>query len=102
MLHPSFDHSNVALPTPKTKVRKLAIALPLLGAALMLSACGNTMTDRGVSGAGIGAGTGAAVGAIFGGVGALPGALIGAAVGGGTGALTTRDQIDIGDPIWRR
>ncbi len=85
-----------------TSTRRLALALPLLGAALLLGACGNSSLDRGVSGAGIGAGTGAAVGAIFGGVGVVPGALIGAAVGGGTGVLSSKQQIDIGDPIWRQ
>jgi hypothetical protein len=103
MLHPSFDEQpTVTASTTKTTFTKLALALPVLAGALLLGACGNSMLDRGVSGAGIGAGTGAAVGAIFGGVGVVPGALIGAAVGGGTGALTTKQQIDIGEPVWRQ
>jgi osmotically inducible lipoprotein OsmB len=101
MLHPSFD-DQPTVTASTTRFAKLAIALPLLGAALLLGACGNTALDRGVSGAGIGAGTGAAIGAIFGGVGVVPGALIGAAVGGGTGALSSKQQIDIGDPVWRQ
>ncbi len=76
------------------------ILIPLF-VAISLSACGREPADRTVGGAGVGAGTGAAVGAIFGGVGAIPGALIGAAVGGGTGAVTTPDQVDLGEPIWR-
>jgi hypothetical protein len=85
-------------------LRRLAIALPLLAGALMLGACGSdaNMTDRAGGGAAVGAGTGAAIGAIFGGVGALPGALIGAAVGGGTGVATTDEQVDLGEPVWRK
>ncbi|HEX9626066.1 MAG TPA: hypothetical protein VGA00_03930, partial [Acidiferrobacterales bacterium] len=37
--------------------------LPLIVAALSLSACGTTGSDRALSGGGIGAGTGAALGA---------------------------------------
>lgn len=83
-------------------IRRAPLAAALLGSGLLLSACGNTMGDRAGSGAGIGAASGAAIGAIFGGVGALPGALIGAGVGAGTGAATTQDQIDLGQPVWRR
>lgn len=83
-------------------IRRAILTVPLLAGAIALSACGNTTLDRGVSGAGIGAGAGAAVGAIFGGVGVVPGALIGAAVGGGTGALSSKEQINIGDPVWRQ
>lgn len=68
-------------------------------AALALAACGNTQTDRGLSGAGIGAGVGAVGGALVG--DPLTGAAIGGVVGGATGALTDRDQIDLGDPLWR-
>ena len=101
MLHPSFDDQPTIAASTKPRFAKLALALPLLAGAFLLGACGNTTMDRGVSGAGIGAGTGAAIGAIFGGVGVVPGALIGAAVGGGTGVLTSKQQIDIGDPVWR-
>lgn len=73
----------------------------LSGLALALAACGSDRGDRVASGAGIGAGTGAAVGAIFGGVGAIPGALIGAAVGGAGGAVTDKEDVNLGDPIWR-
>lgn len=31
----------------------------------------------------------------------VDGALIGAAIGGGTGALTSKDQIDLGKPAWK-
>jgi osmotically inducible lipoprotein OsmB len=73
--------------------------LAMLG--LALAACGSDRGDRVASGAGIGAGTGAAVGAIFGGVGAIPGALIGAAVGGAGGAVTEKEDVNLGDPVWR-
>ncbi len=67
--------------------------------AFLVSACGNTVGDRGLSGAGIGAGAGAIVGAVTG-LSILEGVLIGAAAGGLTGALTDADLINLGDPIW--
>lgn len=77
------------------------LALPA-ALALMLAACGSTTEDRVSGGAATGAGTGAAIGALFGGVGAIPGALIGGAVGGGTGYATDDEQIDLGEPVWKR
>ncbi|MHA1537602.1 MAG: peptidoglycan-binding domain-containing protein, partial [Alphaproteobacteria bacterium] len=77
-------------------VLALSLSLPL-----GLAACGSNPTERGLSGAGIGAGTGAVIGAATGGVSILAGALIGAAVGGSAGALTTKEQINLGKPIWR-
>lgn len=69
---------------------------------LALAACGSTQEDRVSGGAATGAGTGAAIGALFGGVGAIPGALIGGAVGGGTGYATNEEQVDLGEPVWKR
>jgi hypothetical protein len=46
-------------------------------AFLALAACGNSTSDRALSGAGIGAGVGA------------------------VGALTDKKQIDLGRPVWR-
>lgn len=66
---------------------------------LALSACGDTATERGLSGAGIGAGAGAVGGAIVGAPGT--GAVLGGVAGGATGAMTDKDDIDIGDPIWK-
>ena len=74
----------------------LAVAVPLA-----LGACGNDPAERGVTGAGIGAGTGAVIGALTGGLSIAGGALIGAVAGGGIGALTTKDQINLGDPVWK-
>jgi peptidoglycan hydrolase-like protein with peptidoglycan-binding domain len=74
----------------------LALAVPLA-----LGACGSDPGERGVTGAGIGAGTGAVIGALTGGLSIAGGALIGAVVGGGAGALTTKDQIDLGEPVWK-
>jgi len=70
--------------------------------SVMLGACGANQGDRMAGGAGVGAATGAAVGAIFGGIGAIPGALIGAGIGAGTGAVTDQDNVDLGEPVWRR
>ncbi|HET8726733.1 MAG TPA: hypothetical protein VFO41_04395 [Alphaproteobacteria bacterium] len=68
-------------------------------AAALLAACGETATERGLSGAGIGAATGAGAGALTGGS-VLGGALLGGAAGGAAGALTDQDDIDLGDPAW--
>lgn len=60
-----------------------------------VSGCGNTKSERALSGAGIGAGAGAAGAAITGGS-VAGGALLGGAVGAATGALTDKDDIDLG------
>lgn len=76
--------------------------LPLLVAALLLlSACGSSKTDRGVSGGAIGAGVGAATGAATGGSTA-GGAILGGAAGAATGVLTDDDDVDLGDPVWKK
>jgi hypothetical protein len=71
----------------------------LLATAFLLSACGSSTGDRGLSGAGIGAAAGTAVGAVTG-LGIIEGALIGAGAGGLTGALTDEDTINLGKPWW--
>lgn len=69
-------------------------------ATLLLTACGESKGDRALSGAGLGAATGAAAGAITGGsVG--QGALIGGAIGAAGGALTDKDDVNFGKPLWR-
>jgi peptidoglycan hydrolase-like protein with peptidoglycan-binding domain len=78
-------------------LRKTAIIL----ATSTLTACGSTPGERGLTGAGLGAATGAVVGVASGGLSVLAGALIGAAAGGTIGAVTTREQINLGDPPWR-
>lgn len=76
--------------------------LTALGLALsLLAACGTSKSDRALSGAGIGAGTGAVGSALVGGNPAA-GALIGGAGGAAVGALTDREDIDLGRPLWRR
>lgn len=65
-----------------------------------LVACGNTKTDRGLSGGAIGAATGAAGAAVLNqSVGT--GAVLGGAVGAATGVLTDKNNVDLGDPIWK-
>ena len=61
-------------------------------AALVVSACGTQMGERMATGAAIGGGAGLVVG----GVGAIPGAVIGAAAG----ALTSPDDVNLGEPVW--
>lgn len=61
---------------------------------LAVAACGNTRTERGLSGAGIGAGAGAVGSALTGGsIGG--GALVGGLAGGAIGALTDKDDINL-------
>lgn len=66
---------------------------PLLIAATVLSACGTTPGDRGLSGAGLGAAVGM--------LGGPPGMIVGAAVGAGAGMATSPRQVDLGKPVWR-
>lgn len=79
---------------PGTTVKFGVAALALLA----LAACGDSRLERGATGAGLGAAGGAVGGALLGDPGT--GALLGGAVGGAAGALTDKDDIDLGDPIW--
>lgn len=63
-----------------------------LGAALLLAGCGESQSDRALSGAAIGGAAGAA----------FDRPLLGAAGGAAAGALTDPDDINLGDPVWRR
>ena len=76
-------------------------ATVISAAALLLTACGETRLDRGLSGAAIGAGLGAAASAATGGK-LERGVLVGAALGAAVGVLTDKGQIDLGEPVWRR
>ena len=69
-----------------------------MAAVLVLSGCGTSTGDRGLSGAGIGAATGAVVGAMVG--APLQGAAIGAGAGAAVGALTRPSAVDLGKPVW--
>ncbi len=80
-------------------MKRTAVSMVLV--SVVLAGCGNTRTDRGVSGAGIGAGVGAAIGAVTG-LSVAQGALLGAVAGGATGALTSKDQVNLGDPAWKQ
>lgn len=68
--------------------------LAVLILPLLASACGTTVGDRALSGAGIGAGVGVVAGPI--------GVSAGALVGGAVGAITKRDEFYLGRPIWDR
>ena len=70
-----------------------SIATIVLG-AILLSGCGTTMGDRGLSGAGIGAGIGV--------LGGPPGIVVGGLVGAGVGMVTSPRTVDLGQPVWRR
>jgi len=64
-----------------------------ISASVLLSGCGTTVGDRGLSGAGIGAGIGV--------IGGPPGVLLGGAVGAGVGMVTTPSQVNLGKPVWK-
>lgn len=76
---------------------KIFAAVLLVGS---LTACGETRSDRVLSGAGLGAAGGAVAGAVTGGSG-VTGALIGGAAGAAAGALTDKDDVNMGKPVWR-
>ncbi len=80
-------------------MKRITLSTALTLSLLALGACGTSTSDRALSGGGIGAGVGLVGGALVG--APLEGAVIGGAVGAGTGALTRRDQVNLGRPIWR-
>lgn len=71
----------------------------VLGAALLLSACGQTPTDRAITGAGLGAAGGAVVGTLVG--APFVGAMVGAAGGATVGAATDQSDIYLGKPVYK-
>lgn len=83
----------------KNRLMAAATAVALLAASATLGACGQSKSDRAMSGGAIGAGVGAVGGALTGNT--LGGALIGGAAGAATGAFTDEDQINLGKPAWR-
>lgn len=80
-------------------MNRMALVAALSVSLVGLGACGNSTGDRLLSGAGIGAGVGAVGGLLVG--APLEGAAIGAVVGGATGAITTPNQVNLGQPAWR-
>jgi hypothetical protein len=79
---------------------RIAFATVASLSLLALAACGTSTSDRAISGGAIGAGTGAVAGAVLGGS-PVAGAVIGGADGAAAGAITDRDDVDLGRPIWR-
>lgn len=77
---------------------KALTGIVLIG-GLALAACGESRSDRALSGGGLGAAGGAAAGALVG--DPLTGALIGGAGGAAAGALTDKNDVDLGKPWWR-
>jgi osmotically inducible lipoprotein OsmB len=83
------------------RIMKARFGFPILFvAAVALSGCGETVGDRGLSGAGIGAAGGAVIGAMVG--NPLAGAAIGAGAGAIAGAATSPSTVDLGRPVWER
>ena len=81
------------------RIKQAAIAVSAI-ALLGLAACGETKGDRALSGGGLGAAAGAGVGALTGGS-ILGGAVIGGAIGAAGGALTDKDDVNLGKPAWK-
>lgn len=79
------------------RTRNLAL---LTLATIGLAACGNNVGDRALSGAGLGAAGGTAFNVLTGGS-LAGGAVVGGLAGAAAGALTDRNTIDLGKPIWR-
>lgn len=82
-------------------MRNLTLTFAISAIVISLSSCGDNRTDRALSGAGIGAGVGA-LGAAATGGSVAGGALLGAGAGAATGAATDKDDIDFGDPAWKK
>lgn len=83
----------------KNRLMAATAAIALIVASASLGACGQSKSDRAISGGAIGAGVGAVGGALTGST--LGGAVIGGAAGAAAGALTDEDQINLGKPAWR-
>jgi osmotically inducible lipoprotein OsmB len=81
-------------------MQKIRIFAPIALIGL-LAACGETTSDRALSGGALGAGAGAVGGALTGGS-PLKGAVIGGAAGAAGGALTDEDDVNLGKPVWRK
>jgi hypothetical protein len=81
-------------------MRKLQNTMVSIVILALLAACGQSTSDRMLSGGGIGAGAGAVGGALLGG-NPVEGALIGGAVGAAAGGLTDKKDINLGKPLWR-
>lgn len=81
-------------------MRKLQTTAAALMVLTLLAACGESTSDRALSGAGIGAGVGAVGSAVMGGD-PMTGAVVDGAVGAATGGLTKQKDVDLGKPIWR-
>jgi osmotically inducible lipoprotein OsmB len=73
----------------------------LIVIALLLSGCGTSTGDRGLSGAAIGAGAGAVGAALLGGP-VIGAALVGAGAGALIGAATSPSTVDLGKPVWEK
>ncbi|MGB4108017.1 MAG: YMGG-like glycine zipper-containing protein [Alphaproteobacteria bacterium] len=77
-------------------LRNTTMIVALFTISLALAACGTSKTERALSGGAIGAGAGA-VGSSLTGGSPWAGAVIGGAAGAATGALTDKDDINLGD-----
>ena len=68
---------------------------------VLLAACGTNPRDRAITGGGIGAGAGL-IGSTLAGGDPGTGLVLGGLAGAAAGVLTDADQIDLGNPFYRR
>lgn len=73
---------------------KSTLSAVLIAVMLFVSACGDTQTQRAVTGGAIGVGAGAIGGALVGGS-VLGAALLGGVAGAAVGALTDKQQLNL-------
>ncbi|MGD9639213.1 MAG: hypothetical protein AB7U85_09175 [Alphaproteobacteria bacterium] len=69
---------------------------------ITLAACGTDIKDRTQGGAAAGATAGATVGMWGGPAGMLVGGLIGGGMGALTGASVPQENVDLGEPVWKK
>ncbi|MEM6662572.1 MAG: hypothetical protein AAF666_10395 [Pseudomonadota bacterium] len=75
--------------------------LAILALCAALAACGTNRADRAISGGAIGAAAGGLGAAVLDGD-ITSGVLLGGAAGAAAGGLTNAEDLDLGDPVWRR
>lgn len=74
--------------------------LVVMTTLILLTACGESKSERAISGGAIGAGAGAVGSAVLGG-NPVTGAVVGGVVGAAAGGLTNKKDINLGKPVWK-
>ena len=77
-------------------MKTIQTTIMMITAISLLAACGDTTSDRALSGGAIGAGAGAVLSG-----NPVTGAIVGGAVGAAAGGLTKKKDVNLGKPVWR-